>query len=215
MLPEGRASPPEAFREILEARSAACGVSLDPASAETLSRYLALLDVWRRRTNLTGPISPEALADHALESALGADLLPGRLVADIGSGAGFPGVPLAILRPDTRVFPVEPRRKRREFLDTVRTELPLANLGEAASSTASLAPRVFSAAVTRALGGLGEILKKGPLWGPPALLLAWTTDAVALESELESAFRLDSVRDVPGSEKKKIAIFRRLRRPDR
>ena len=147
MLPAGGETSAEEFAAILRARSPLFSVIIDSRQQERLAAYLALLDRARRSTNLTGPLPPEALADHALESVFGRPLLPdGARVVDVGSGAGFPGIPIAITRPDTTVTLVEPRRKRREFLGAVRASPPLANVLLPVAAIASLARRRYPSA---------------------------------------------------------------------
>jgi 16S rRNA (guanine527-N7)-methyltransferase len=210
MLPEGGESPPEVFDALLALRSPAFGLVLDSGASERLARYLAVLDLWRRRTNLTGPLSAPALVDHALESALALDwIAPGASLADVGSGAGFPGIPIAILRPDVSVVPVEPRKKRREFLDHVSRALGLANVAAAAPGLSGLTGGRLSGAVSRAVGGLAEILGQAEFLERRGMLLAWTTEPEALARDLGRRFRLESVREVPGSERKRIALFRK------
>src|ERR1700674_2034932 len=177
MLPEGGESPPEVFDALLSRRSPAFGLVLDPVTSDRLAPYLAVLDLWRRRTNLTGPLSAPALVEHALESALALDwIAPGASLADVGSGAGFPGTPIAILRPDFSIVPVEPRKKRREFLDHVSRALGLANVAAAAPGLAVRPAGRLSGAVSRAVGGLAEIVGNGEFLEPRGLLLAWTTE---------------------------------------
>src|SRR3954468_12321064 len=97
-VPE-RPQPPERFAEILEERSRLLGLTLPDDAGRLLSRFLGELDVWRRRFNLTGQLSSEDLADHALESvpACSFTLIPETArVVDIGSGSGFPAIPLAV-----------------------------------------------------------------------------------------------------------------------
>jgi 16S rRNA (guanine527-N7)-methyltransferase len=210
MLPEGGESPPEVFDALLSSRSAAFGLVLDPVTSGRLASYLAVLDRWRRRTNLTGPFSAQTLVEHALESAFAADWIPpGARLADVGSGAGFPGIPIAILRPDVSIVPVEPRKKRREFLDHVSRALGLANVAAAAPGLSGLPAGRLSGAVSRAVGGLAEILGKGEFLEPRGMLLAWTTEPEALARDLGRRFRMESVREVPGSRKKRIALFRK------
>src|SRR6516165_1988026 len=118
--------PPERFEELL--RQADPSPSLSPDGVDLLARYLAELDQWRRRVNLTGQLDAADLVAHAAEALLPADLLPrGGSLLDIGSGAGFPGVPLAIARRDVPVTLLEPRAKRASFLRHVIRILPLAN----------------------------------------------------------------------------------------
>ncbi len=217
MLPAGKEAPPEVFEELISARSGAFGLALSPLELRLLGRYLGLLDFWRRLTNLTGPFPAETLVEHAMESCLGADLLPPRArVADIGSGAGLPGIPIAILRTDMTLVPVEPRRKRREFLDRVREGLPVGlpapavpRLSPAVASISSLPVGSCEAALARAVGSISGILDAAAFLTPDGQFLAWTTDPEALARSLDERFHLERVRDVPASEKKQIAVFRR------
>ncbi|MEP6800399.1 MAG: RsmG family class I SAM-dependent methyltransferase [Acidobacteriota bacterium] len=216
MLPAGKEAPPEVFEELLAARAFAFGLSLSVLEMRTLGRYLALLDFWRRQTNLTGPFPAETLVEHAMESCLGAEFLPARAqVADIGSGAGLPGIPIAILRMDITLVPVEPRRRRREFLDRVRDTLSLGlpealpRLSPAVASIATLPVGSCDAALARAVGSISGILDAAPFLRPEGQFLAWTTDPESLARSLDHRFRLERVRDVPASEKKQIAVFRR------
>ena len=217
MLPAGKEAPPEVFEELISERAAAFALSLSVLELRLLARYLGLLDFWRRRTNLTGPFPAETLVEHAMESCLGADLVPERArVADIGAGAGLPGIPIAILRTDISLVPVEPRRKRREFLDRVREALPVGlspavpRLSPAVASISSLPVGSCDVALARAVGSISQVLDAAPFLTPDGQFLAWTTDPDALARSLEGRFRLERVREVPASEKKQIAVFRRL-----
>ncbi len=210
MLPAGSESAPEVFARLLPEASAAWGMALPPGSIEALSRYLARLDRERRRTNLTGPFPAAELVTHALESALGAPHIPrGARVADVGSGAGFPGIPLAIVRPDVTVVPVELRRKRREFLDGCASEVGLRNWEAAAPALPALAPRSVQAIVVRAVGGLGKTLAAAPALSSGGILLVWTTDPDAVAKGLAHLFVLEASEAVPHTERKRIARFRR------
>jgi 16S rRNA (guanine527-N7)-methyltransferase len=209
MLPEGGEAPAEVFRRRLEDRSPDYPLPLGPAALDGLAAYLVVLDRERRRTNLTGPVSTEALVEHALESALGAGLLPpGAAIADIGSGAGLPGIPLAIAAPSIRVVPVEPRRRRREFLDAAVGELSLSNVQASVPSVRSLKRESLDAIVSRAVGGIAAIVGEAPFLRPGGAFLAWTTDRYSLDSALGKGFRLERVIRVPGTERKAIALYR-------
>jgi 16S rRNA (guanine527-N7)-methyltransferase len=212
MLPEGEASPPEEFRELLKTRAPAFDLALTDAAFEKLARFLAELDVARRRTNLTGPLSTQELVDHALESALGEKLIPLRAeLIDIGSGAGFPAVPIAIVRPDVSVTPVEPRRKRLEFLKAVSKEVGLDNVFAHETSVTNLVRGSADVATARAVGRIDEVLGEAPFLKPGGLFLAWTTRAAAggLARRLGRHFLPDSHLAVPGSRQKVIAAFRK------
>ena len=116
---------PEQFEELLGLSADRLGFSTH-ASWTHLARYLSALTRWRRSMNLTGDLSPQDLAEHALESVLGANLIiHGARVIDIGSGAGFPGLPIAASRADVKMSLLEPRAKRAAFLRYVVRDLRL------------------------------------------------------------------------------------------
>ena len=210
MLPEGGAQSPESFQALLKEHAPSFGLDLPRAALEPLARFLSELDQARRRTNLTGPLAAEELVEHALESALGERLIPqGARVIDIGSGAGFPGVPLAIVRPDIAVTPVEPRRKRIEFLEAVSRALGVSNLSSPRKSLSDLPDESADAATARAVGGIERLLGNPRFLCPGGLFLAWTTDVGSLGRLLSPLFRLDGELPVPGSRRKRIARFRR------
>lgn len=77
-------------------------------------------------------------------------MVDGGPCADIGSGAGFPGIPMAILRPDIQMTLVEPRRKRASFLRSVVAELDLKHVEVLEARASQLIPEQYSTVVTRA-----------------------------------------------------------------
>jgi 16S rRNA (guanine(527)-N(7))-methyltransferase RsmG len=101
-----------------------CAGFVDVSSevSRVLIRHYELLRQWNKRLNLTGAATlEEAVVRHYAESLFLATLLPesaGR-VADLGSGAGFPGFPLAVLRPDVEVILVESDQRKAAFLREV------------------------------------------------------------------------------------------------
>jgi 16S rRNA (guanine(527)-N(7))-methyltransferase RsmG len=210
MLPEGSALSPEAFRKLIREQAPPFDVRLEEAALERLARFLSALDAARRRTNLTGPFPSEELVAHALESAMGSTLLPPRArVVDIGSGAGFPGLPLAITRPDLRVTPAEPRRRRAEFLEAVVREIGLTNVAAPCRNVRDLAAGSADAATARAVGEVERLVREADWLTAGGLFLAWTTEPGTLEKRLEGAFRLERSLPVPGSRRKVIALLRR------
>lgn len=101
-------------------------VKLDPAAEALLGRYLEELRRWGARTNLVGSLAPEALRVHVEDSLAAAAALPADArVVDLGSGAGFPGVPIAIARQDLEIVLVEIRERRVHFLRHITRTLPL------------------------------------------------------------------------------------------
>ena len=107
------------------------GIRAEPDQVEQFRRYLALIVQWNRVHRLTGPKAPEAVVRELfLDALLFLSRVPHEpiLLADIGSGAGIPGVPIRILRPDIRTTLVESKRKRVSFLSAVKRELELGDL---------------------------------------------------------------------------------------
>ncbi len=209
MLPEAEAQPPEFFAAEIEKRIPAWGFSLDPSGIALLARYLAELDLWRRRTNLTGPMSAEDLVSHALESALGEKLIPhGTRVIDIGSGAGLPGMPLAIARPDLVVALLEPRGRRAAFLRHA-ARIPVPNAQVLEKRAQELEEPIYQAATARAVGDLASVIGHAPFLGERGVVLAWTTDPRVLETQMAGLFSLETILPVPGSRRRVIALFRR------
>ena len=201
--------PPERFDEILRRKAPGFPRSLEPAVIASVSIFLAELDRWRRRTNLTGALTPEELAEHALESLVGSELIVnGERVIDIGSGAGFPGLPLAILRSDLAVTLLEPRGKRAAFLRHVGRTLGLPNTTGLEGRIEEVGGQTFSVATTRAVGSFSRWIGEARFLGPRGLLVAWTTqpDQVALELP---GFLLERSVPVPGSARRQIAAFRK------
>ena len=99
------------------------------AYAEPLAHYLNLLARWNAVYNLSGFRQREQLLDRVLLECLSvAHLLDGRAIADVGSGAGLPGLPLAITQPERRFTLIESRARRVHFLRHVAGELALANV---------------------------------------------------------------------------------------
>lgn len=210
MLPEEGASPPEVFRRLLKAAAPEWGLSISPSVLSALARYLAELDVRRRTTNLTGPLGFDELVSHTLESALGERLIShGARVVDIGSGAGFPGLPLAIVRPDLTVTLLEPRAKRAAFLRHVVRETRARNARVEESRATALPKQArFDVATSRAVGRIVEILRGASFLAPGGTFLAWTTEPQELARRLVPLFSLERTESVPGSQRRTIALFR-------
>jgi 16S rRNA (guanine527-N7)-methyltransferase len=203
-------SPPELFRDLLESRAPDFRLTLPPSALGLLSRYLAELDLWRRKTNLTGRLDEEDLVLHTLESAMGEKFLErGARVVDIGSGAGFPGVPLAVCRPDLNMVLLEPRRKRAQFLRHVARSLPLENVLVQEGKVESLEHAYFDAATCRAIGELAQVIDCADFLKRTGVLLAWTADPQHLAESVLPVLSLDRTEHVPGSRRKTIAVYRR------
>ena len=109
-------------RVLLKESAAAFGVMVDDAAAERLDTYARLLVEWNERMNLTAITDPEGIVlKHFADSLAAAPLLPQGAFSliDVGTGAGFPGVPLAILRGDMKLTLLDSLNKRLNFLEDV------------------------------------------------------------------------------------------------
>ena len=94
-----------------------------------LLRYLLLLDKWNASFNLSGVVEINSMVSrHLLDSLAINAHLQGSVFVDIGSGAGLPGIPLAILNPENHFILVDSNGKKTRFLFQAKTELGLANI---------------------------------------------------------------------------------------
>ncbi len=114
---------------------AGLGITLDPATEEALALYLRRIRQWSERINLVSAHDVERLGRrHLLESfnVLACPFpLAGARLADAGSGAGFPGIPLALIEPTLEVLLIESVRKKAAFLSRMVADLGLAPSSEA------------------------------------------------------------------------------------
>ncbi|HTH95305.1 MAG TPA: 16S rRNA (guanine(527)-N(7))-methyltransferase RsmG [Rhodocyclaceae bacterium] len=117
--------------EKLRMRAAAMGVALTAEMADKLLAYQALMIKWNRTYNLTAIRDPEEmLAHHLMDSLVVVPLLPHgpMTLADVGSGGGLPGIPLAIARPEIQVTLIEASSKKSAFQQQAKIELGLPNV---------------------------------------------------------------------------------------
>lgn len=151
-------------------------LALDPALAPPLLDYLALLVRWNRTYNLTAVRDPQQMVTrHLLDSLALAPHLDGvSSLADLGTGAGLPGIPLAIARPSLQVALVESNGKKARFLRQAVRSLGLdnASVHECRAEALDL-PGQFDAVTARALATLADIIAfGGHLLRPGGRLLA-------------------------------------------
>ena len=158
-------------------RLRAAGVELPQPQSEALSRFLDLLIRWNRVYNLTGICDAHELVDrHLIESLALRPLLTGERIADVGTGAGLPGLPLAITEPERAFTLIESRAKRVRFLRQVIVELGLRNAVVAHGRAEHLRPeRPFATVLARAVAPPAELLEIcRSLTAPGSILLLLT-----------------------------------------
>jgi 16S rRNA (guanine527-N7)-methyltransferase len=139
----------------------ALGFELDATQVSRLIAQLDLLDEWGERMNLTAIRErSQQVTKHVLDSLSVAPWLRGRQVADVGSGAGFPGIPLAIVRPDLQFSLIEATGKKCRFLEHVRDTLGLTNVAVVKSRAEAYKPEVrFDTVLARAVGPLVDLVR--------------------------------------------------------
>jgi 16S rRNA (guanine527-N7)-methyltransferase len=104
-------------------------LTLSHAQLETLVRYVLLLDKWNKVYNLTSVHDPQQMISrHILDSLAILPYLTGPTLLDVGTGAGLPGIPLAIARPELAVTLLDSNSKKTRFLQQVKAELALDNI---------------------------------------------------------------------------------------
>jgi len=210
MSSAGEPLPPKEYIPLVEEAAARSSLPLSPAVVSSLATYLAELDLWRRRINLTGRLTADELADHAVESLLALPLIPhGARVIDIGSGGGFPAIPIAAARPDIQVTMLEPRGKRAAFLRHVSRLLGLAGAEVLEAPVERFEEPRWDVATTKGVGDLGRRIGGGPFLRPSGLLLAWTTEPRSVANALAPAFGMEGVTEVPGASRRVIVALRR------
>lgn len=174
----------------LQGGLAAMGLDLSGPQQDRLLAFIALLAKWNRTYNLTAIRDErEMLTHHLLDSlsvvpALGASNLAGRRWADVGSGAGLPGIPLAIACPELEIASIEAVEKKASFQRQAKIELGLANLTIENCRVEDIPASGFDAVITRAFADLADIVSlAGHLLKPSGRLLAMK--GVLPEDEIE------------------------------
>ncbi len=110
----------------IERGAAAMGLRLSGEQLKMLGRHVDLLLKWNKSINLTAITDPAEVAEkHVLDSLALVPILPQGSLLDAGSGAGFPGIPVAIARPDLEVVLVDSAQKKVAFLKNAIAELRL------------------------------------------------------------------------------------------
>jgi 16S rRNA (guanine527-N7)-methyltransferase len=166
----------------------------EPASAEAVfgsqielaRKYARMLAENSDELGLLGPRELDKLwSRHILNSAVVAQLLePGDRVADVGSGAGLPGIPMAIAKPDASFVLIEPMERRSSWLQQVATDLGLENVEVIRARAEELEFADFDVVTARAVAALDKLLKICvPLLKPGGSVIALKGSKAAEEIE--------------------------------
>ncbi len=174
---------------LLRASAQRFAVDLGDAQVDSLGCYLDLLLQWREHARLVSRRQTRAdlIRKHIADAfALVAPLAPYRRLADVGSGAGLPGLPLAILRVDARVTLIEANRRKANFLREVTRRLRLSQvtiIAERAEAVEIPPPERFEAVVSRAVWRIPELLGRvRRLLAPGGVVIAMKGPAAEKET---------------------------------
>ena len=163
------------------------GLDLPQGARERLMRYIALLAKWNRTYNLSGIREPlEMVTHHLLDSLAVVPHLPvpaHGAVADVGAGAGLPGIPIALARPQWRVTLNDSNQKKIAFLRQAAIELELANVQVHEGRVEQWRPRTrFALVISRAFAELAQFVSLcAHLAAPDGILAAMTGAAPQAE----------------------------------
>jgi len=201
----------ELEQELAEAL-AELGLAAAPEQVRALLELSGLVERWGQRMNLSGHRTAEAVVRRlVLDAAALLAVAPGfSSLADLGSGAGFPGLPIAILRPDVRVTLVDSRERRHHFQRAVCRELGLRNVEPIRGRLEELEAMPHEAVLAQALAEPRRAIAWMRPWAAPGgwLLIPSTPDGPELPSG--EGLAAVEVREyaVPGGPRRRLWVGR-------
>lgn len=209
-------TPRQVWEPALEDGVAALGLHLAPGALAQLKAFVPLLLRWNRVYNLTAIEDPrEMVTRHLLDSLAVLPFLQGTRALDVGSGGGFPGIPLAVAQPERHFTLLDSREKKVRFLRQAVSELGLANVDVVAARVEQyrdVAP--FDTLLARAFGSLGELVQAAaPLCRPGGVVVALkgTYPAEELSDSALAGYAIDVQRlRVPGLSAERHVVCLRI-----
>ena len=187
---------------------------LEPALSKRFEDYCSLLIRWNARINLTAIRTEEGiLSRHFVESIACADALPGGIVTllDFGSGAGFPGIPIALCRPEMAVMLAESHGRKAAFLQEAVRVLGIS--GKVHCGRAETLAERFDCVVLRAVDRMPQAVQAAvKLVAPGGWLALMTTNAELAGLQMAAGgaeFSWSRVVQLPGSEDRVVAFGER------
>ena len=137
-------------------------IALTELQIQQLLSYHSLISKWNKVYNLSAIRDPlESIKKHFLDSLSIISFIKDELLLDVGSGAGLPGIVIAIMKPKTKVFVIDSVGKKCRFMQTAKTELSLTNLTVINSRVEDFVPKEpFSQITSRAFADTNETINK-------------------------------------------------------
>lgn len=186
-----------ACRERLLAGAEEMGLAIDSRQQAHLIAFLSLLSKWNRAYNLTAVRDPlQMVGRHLLDSLVLLPHLPRGDCLDLGTGAGLPGILLAIMRPDSRFLLLDGNSKKIRFVRQVKLELGLENIDPLHARAEAYRPDApFPVIVTRAFSSLPKLVALSDgLWAQGSEILAMKGAVPAQEiAQLAARFSCEVV----------------------
>lgn len=195
----------------------ALGIALPVETHARLLDYVALLVKWNRTYNLTAVRKPEQMVTrHLLDSLAVLPYLHLPRILDVGTGAGLPGLPLALARPEAEFVLLDSNRKKTRFVTQATAELGLNNVTVVNSRIEDYRPDApFSTVVSRAYAGVAEfVLGARHVCAPDGVFLAMKGVYPLAELDvLPDGFALEAVHElrVPGLDAERHLVVVRPR----
>lgn len=206
------------LHKLLEKGCRELGIDLDSEQTARFLKYLELINIWNSKINLTS-ISDESeiVIKHFLDSLTVSEFVKdGSNVLDIGTGAGFPGVPLAIVNEKSRFTLLDSREKRIFFINEVIRDLKLINIetvaARAEDSKNGIQRNNFDCVLTRAVSDIGEVLNLSAPYlseNGQIVLMRGKEGRLEWESFNNNEFKLQHIRElkVPESNFLRVLII--------
>ena len=154
---------PQQLIEHIASGARSLGQELAEEGIEKCSRLLSELERWNARINLTAIREPrEMISGHLLDSLAIRPLIHGKSLIDIGTGAGFPGLPIAISEPELTVELLDSNARKIGFVQHVIGELDISNATAVRSRAENYAPgKRFDTVIARALASIPRLIELG------------------------------------------------------